>query len=130
VTVDPDVTSAFERWESEAWSILTPLMAALNVADRVARGPEAVLAISDQFRALSQDAAIWISENPCPASDLAILFTMLVRSYGTAADSLAAEAKNPNGADWSAIDREFAGLHNALPETLSTMRASGGVSRT
>ena len=85
-----------------------------------------MLAISDQFRALSQDASMWISENPCPVTDLAVSFTTLVQSYGTAADSLAAEAKTPNRADWPAIDREFAGLHDALAEALSTMSEQAG----
>jgi hypothetical protein len=82
-------------------------------------------AISDQFRALSQDASMWISENPCSVTDLAVSFTTLVQSYGTAADSLEAEA---NGADWPAINREFAGLHDVLEgaETLSPMSDQAG----
>jgi len=63
---------------------------------------------------------------PMPLTRLAGLFTRLVLSYGTAADSLTAEAKNPNGADWPAIDGEFAGLHDALAETLSTMSEQAG----
>jgi hypothetical protein len=78
------VKFAFERWEPEVWSILTPLMAALNVADRVTMGPEVVPAISDQFRALSKDVASWIQAHTCPVPDLAVLLTRLVLSSGTA----------------------------------------------
>jgi hypothetical protein len=112
----------FKKWESESWSVLKPLMAALNAAVSVrGRGPDAVLSVSDQFRAVAHEATSWISTYPCPIADLNVVFARTVRSCSELAAALDGEAKNSRGIDWPVFDREVAGIHLALADTLTKM---------
>ena len=118
---------SFSQWESEAEAqpLLGPLMAELNVAQRITiHSAHSMLAGSDQFRAVARDAADWILEHPCPVPDIDQSFIKLARSYGALADLLEAEAKRRDEIDLVAVDREMAGLHLELVRTLAMMRVN------
>ncbi len=116
--VKPD--GELDRWESEMWSILTPLMAALSTACWLST-PEAALATSDQLRATARDSTKWLLNHHCLIPDLAMSFTRLLRSSVALADVLQAQAQDPNGVDWPALTREVTGFHKLLEQFLTMM---------
>jgi hypothetical protein len=102
----------FTRWESEAWPILSSLLAVFNVAQRTTHlGPAAMLSVSDQLMAVSHEALDWMPGHRCPVVDLDVRFTQVTRSIGNAGKILESEAKDPRGPDLLAIEREMNGLH-------------------
>ena len=110
-----------ERWDSEMWSILSPLVAAVNSASWLST-PEAVLAASDQFRAIARDSTKWLLNHHCPIPDLAVSFSRVLRSSVLLADVLLVEAQNPKGTDWPALTREVTGFRRLLEQFLTKMR--------
>jgi hypothetical protein len=116
--IEPD--GQFQQWETEMWSILTPLRAALNCAYWMST-PEAGLATSDQIRAIARDSTKWLLNHHCPIPDLAVSFSRVLRSSVVLADVLLAQAQNPNGVDWPALTREVTGFQKLLEQFLTTM---------
>jgi hypothetical protein len=108
-----------EPWEIEMRSILVPLMASLNSAYWLST-PEAVLASSDQFRAVARDSTKWLLNHHCPIPDLAVSFCRVLRSTVTLAEFLQEQAQCPSGPDWPAITSELSGFHRLL-ELFQTM---------
>jgi hypothetical protein len=117
--VEPD--GELDRWEAEMWSILTPLRATSNTA-RWLSTPEAVLATSDQLRAVSRDSTKWLLNHHCPIPDLAISFAAVLRASVTLADALVTQAQNPRGVNWPTLTREVNGFHRLLEQFLTQMR--------
>ncbi len=103
------------------WSILSPLVAAVNSASWLST-PEAVLAASDQFRAIARDSTKWLLNHHCPIPDLAVSFSRVLRSSVLLADVLLVEAQNPKGTDWPALTREVTGFRRLLEQFLTKMR--------
>jgi hypothetical protein len=110
-----------ERWEAEMWSILIPLQASLKTAYWLST-PEAALATSDQFRAIARDSSRWVLDHHCPAPDLAVAFTRVLRSSVALADVLAVQGQHANGVNWPAITREVNGFHALLEQFLTMLR--------
>ncbi len=111
------------QWESEVRPLVGPLLAELNVAlGTTSHNADTMLASSDQFRAVAREVVEWMPAHPCPVPDIDGSFVRLARSYDALADLLETEAKQRNGIDWPAIDREMTLLHIKLVRTLALMR--------
>jgi hypothetical protein len=121
----PVEDATYKEWDSGAWEILKPLMAALNQAEKLTLPtPMAVVAMSDQFRSVARDANRWNRTHPCPVPELGFDFTRMVRSVIALADYLEGQARSPS--DWPALSREVTGVHALLMQVMGLMSDQAG----
>jgi hypothetical protein len=122
-----NTVTPFRRWQLEANPMLTSMMAVLYLAqDATTRGPQAILSASDQLRAASTEAVLWIPEHRCPFSGLDTMLTRLACAYGNVASLMSAEAKQPGGPNLRMLDRELNNLIGMLAVTWAVIREQSG----
>ena len=110
---------AYKQWEVEALTMVDTLTGTLEAArEMTGRGIHAMRSTGDQLRAASHHAMQWLPDHRSPVADLDALLMRTARTYASLGALLEAEASNPAGPRWSAIDREMTGLYRALAATI------------
>jgi hypothetical protein len=116
-------TDSLELWRTEVGPVLEALVAVSKSAQRaVFQGKGSVLAASDQLRAESRRIMSWLPTHPSPYADVNWLLARTARSYAALARLFAKQARNSNGINLDALDRETRGTNRALSKTMAMIR--------
>ena len=116
--------ATFREWQSEVGPVFLVLIDVLNACHRSCKAEcsSSLGAHADQLRAASRDVEEWIRIHPCPHPDLNIQLGSVASTYGYVGRSLEVLAQPAPNVWWTVVERQLAGLHALIDETVRMMR--------
>ena len=116
--------ATFREWQSEVGPVFLVLIDVLNACHRSCKAEcsSSLGAHADQLRAASRDVEEWIRIHPCPHPDLDLQLGRVASTYGYFGRSLEILAQPAPNVWWKVVERQLAGLHALIDETVRMMR--------